>query len=45
MPNFLSTPIVRDAFMKLGMRDPDDIDLPEYRFQGRPQDNKPARAE
>ena len=30
--NILSKPILRDAFMALGMRDPDDIDLPDYRF-------------
>ena len=32
--NLLSKPILRDAFLKLGMRDPDDIDLPTYRFSG-----------
>lgn len=32
--SLLSKPILRDAFMKLGMRDPNDIDLPDYRFCG-----------
>lgn len=32
--NILSKPILRDAFLKLGMRDPDDIVLPKYRFPG-----------
>lgn len=32
MLNVLSKPILRDAFLKLGMRDPDDIDLPDYSF-------------
>lgn len=32
--NLLSKPILRDAFLKLGMRDPDDIELPDYRFPG-----------
>lgn len=34
MLNLLSKPILRDAFLKLGMRDPDDIELPAYRFGG-----------
>ena len=32
--NLLSKPVLRDAFMALGMRDPDDIELPDYRFHG-----------
>lgn len=34
MLNLLSKPILRDAFLKLGMRNPDDINLPDYRFRG-----------
>jgi 2-polyprenyl-6-methoxyphenol hydroxylase-like FAD-dependent oxidoreductase len=33
MLNVLSKPILRDAFLKLGMRDPDDIELPDYSFE------------
>lgn len=34
--NLLSKPILRDAFLALGMRDPDDIDLPDYQFGSAP---------
>ena len=30
--NVLSKPVLRDIFIKLGMRESDDIDLPHYRF-------------
>ena len=32
--NLLSKPILRNAFMALGMRDPGDVELPDYRFHG-----------
>lgn len=32
--NLLSKALIRDAFLKLMMRDPDDIELPDYRFRG-----------
>lgn len=31
--HLLSKPILRDVFLKLGMRDPDVVDLPDYRFR------------
>ena len=34
MLNVLSKPGIRDLFLKLGMRDPEDIDLPDYKFTG-----------
>lgn len=30
--NVLSKPVIRNVFIKLGMRESDDIDLPHYRF-------------
>lgn len=32
--NVLSKPGIRDLFLKIGMRDPEDIDLPDYKFSG-----------
>ena len=32
--NVLSKPGIRDLFLKIGMRDPKDIDLPDYQFDG-----------
>jgi 2-polyprenyl-6-methoxyphenol hydroxylase-like FAD-dependent oxidoreductase len=34
--NVLSKPGIRDLFLKIGMRDPEDIDLPDYEFDRRP---------
>lgn len=36
MLNLLSKPILRDAFLALGMHDPEDIKLPDYRFRDGP---------
>ena len=38
--NLLSKPILRDAFMALGMRDPGDVELPDYRFASAAVANK-----
>ena len=40
--NVLSKPGIRDLFLKLGMRDPDDIDLPDYKFSGSDKIDLPA---
>lgn len=34
MLNVLSKPGIRDLFLKIGMRDPEDIELPDYTFSG-----------
>lgn len=36
MLNILSKPGIRDLFLKIGMRDPNDIDLPDYKFNSPP---------